>query len=121
MKFLLDQGLARSAAALLSGRGHETVHVADVEAPDALDPAILSRAAADGRVVVTLDADFHAIIALSGATGPSVVRIRIEGLKGPTVCDLLVLVATRCAEDLAAGALVSVDVHGIRVRTLPIR
>lgn len=120
MRFLLDQGLPRGAATLLCALGHDTVHVADVETPDALDPVILSRALAEDRVAVTLDADFHALIALSGASRPSVIRVRIEGLKGPAVCELLAAVAGRCADDLTAGALVSVDARGIRVRTLPI-
>jgi hypothetical protein len=47
------------------------------------DDSILLQLGRDSqRNVVTLDADFHTLLALSGATSPSVIRIRIEGLRG---------------------------------------
>jgi predicted nuclease of predicted toxin-antitoxin system len=39
--------------------------------------------------VVTLDADFHAILAVSGASGPSVIRIRRQGLDAIAVVELI--------------------------------
>jgi predicted nuclease of predicted toxin-antitoxin system len=47
-----------------------------------VDADILAYGRQELRVVVTLDADFHTLLALSGARSPSVVRIRIEGLRG---------------------------------------
>ncbi len=67
MKFLLDQGLPRSAATLLTARGHETVHAGDIGPADAADSVLLAKALADECTVVTLDADFHALMALSGS------------------------------------------------------
>ena len=33
----------------------------------------------------TLDADFHTMLIVTGMSGPSVIRIRMEGLKGPAI------------------------------------
>jgi predicted nuclease of predicted toxin-antitoxin system len=76
MKLLLDQGLPRSAAGLLRGRGLDAVHAAEAGLSTAPDALILERAAAEGRVVVTLDADFHRLLAASEAVLRSVIRIR---------------------------------------------
>ncbi len=62
-----------------------------------------------GVVVVTLDSDFHALLALSNASSPSVIRIRLEGLKGPDVARIVHEVASLIEEDLAAGAAVTVN------------
>lgn len=89
MRLLLDQGLARSAALILRQRGHDAVHVGDIALAEAMDETILDQARTDGRVVVTLDADFHAILAREGRSGPSVVRIRIEGLNAEAQADVV--------------------------------
>jgi predicted nuclease of predicted toxin-antitoxin system len=69
---------------------------------------------------VTLDADFHALLALSGATGPSVVRIRIEGQRAEGLATLLVNVLKVCKDDLVQGAMISVTENGARIRRLPL-
>ena len=71
-------------------------------------------------VVVTLDADFHHLLAASRSTLPSVVRIRIEGLKGDQLAAILVQVIAAAGTELSAGAVVSVTANRIRVRSLPI-
>lgn len=87
---------------------------------EALDGEILRRAVAEGRMVVTLDADFHAHLALSAPLTPSVIRVRIEGLQAETLVALLRRVFEQCGSDLEAGAVVSVQETRIRVRRLPI-
>jgi predicted nuclease of predicted toxin-antitoxin system len=89
MKLLLDQGLPRTAAKLLSEAGVETIHVGDVGYASADDANIIEFARQGGFVIVTLDADFHALLALSGAIAPSVIRIRMEGLRSEALTSLL--------------------------------
>jgi predicted nuclease of predicted toxin-antitoxin system len=120
MKLLLDQGLPSSAAALLSEAGIDTIHVAEIGMSAAEDTNILKRAQEDGRVVVTLDADFHALLALAGALTPSVIRIRIERLRAQALTKLLLTVVGACEEDLAQGAVVTVEPSRVRIRRLPL-
>jgi predicted nuclease of predicted toxin-antitoxin system len=96
------------------------VHIGEIGMSAAADREILGRALADGRAVVTLDADFHTILALENAAGPSVIRIRIEGLRGPELAALVQRVVEACRVDLERGAMVSVDETGFRLRGLPI-
>ena len=120
MKLLLDQGLPRSAAPLLSQRGVDTIHVGEIGMAMAADAEILAHGRAEQRVVVTLDADFHALLALSGATSPSVVRIRLEGLKADSLIAVLERVLHEWGEELELGAVVTVDHRRIRMRRLPL-
>jgi predicted nuclease of predicted toxin-antitoxin system len=109
MKLLLDQGLPRTAAELLRVVGFDTLHVGDV-----------GLALGEQRIVVTLDADFHALLALSAAPGPSVIRIRIEGLRAETIAALIQAVMAQCEQELAQGAVVTVQESRLRVRRLPL-
>jgi predicted nuclease of predicted toxin-antitoxin system len=120
MKLLLDQGLPRSAATLLSEAGIDTIHVAEIGLSAADDTDILQRARDDERVVVTLDADFHALLALSAATSPSVIRIRIERLRAQALTNLLLTVIGEIADDLEQGVVVTVEPSRVRLRRLPL-
>jgi len=120
MKLLLDQGLPRSAAHLLREAGIDTVHVGEIGYATADDTAVLQRGRDEGRTIITLDADFHALLALSGATTPSVIRIRIEGLSGPKAADLMQAVLACCADDVNQGAIITVQPGRIRIRRLPL-
>lgn len=70
MKLLLDQGLPRSTSALLRTRGLDALHVAEIGMSPASDAAILARGRTDERVIVTLDADFHLLLAMTNAVTP---------------------------------------------------
>ena len=120
MKLLLDQGLPRSVVALLHQAGIDSVHVGEMGLATAEDIAILEEGRRTKRVVVTLDTDFHALMALSGATSPSVIRIRIEGLRAEAMTRLLKKTLQSCMKDLEAGALVSVQPGRMRLRQLPL-
>jgi predicted nuclease of predicted toxin-antitoxin system len=120
VKLLLDQGVPRTAAEALGRLGFDVVHTGSIGMAKAPDQDILERARREGETVVTLDADFHAILALSNAPTPSVVRVRIEGLKGADIAAIVSRVVAACEEDLVAGAMVTVDPHSIRVRKLPL-
>ena len=120
MRLLLDQGLPRSAVLQLKNAGIEAAHVGDRGLATASDSKILDVGRQEGCVVVTLDADFHALLALSGVTGPSVIRIRIEGLRAVDLATLLLDVLKVCRDDLMKGAMVSVTESGVRIRILPL-
>ena len=120
MKLLLDHGTPRSAAGLLRHAGFDAVHTGETGLAEAEDSEIIQRAVEESRVVVTLDADFHAQIALTQACQPSVIRIRLEGLRAEEFTALLQRVLRQCADDLKGGAMISVNDYQIRVRRLPV-
>jgi predicted nuclease of predicted toxin-antitoxin system len=107
IRLLLDQGLPRSTVDLLNRDGWDVVHVAQCGLSAAADEQILEYARANNRAICTLDADFHALLAVSGASGPSTIRLRREGLRGPDVAQLLKRVWSEVAESLQNGALVT--------------
>jgi predicted nuclease of predicted toxin-antitoxin system len=120
MKVLLDQGAPGSTAELLRAAGVDAVHTAEIGLSRAADDVILAEAAAQDRAVITLDADFHALLALSGASEPSVIRLRIQGLRAVELAALLLRILEQSREDLEQGAAISVTETRVRVHKLPI-
>jgi predicted nuclease of predicted toxin-antitoxin system len=73
--------------------------VGEIGMAAAEDAEILAFAEQHSRVVVILDADFHTLLARSGGAGPSVIRVRIEGLLAAGLADLPMKVLEICEED----------------------
>ena len=119
-RILLDQGLPRSAAKILGIQGWDVLHTGDIGLSNASDREIIEYARKEGRVVITLDADFHAILAVENAREPSVIRIRQEGLRGDALSELIEKIWPKIQTQLETGALVTVTEKSIRVRKIPI-
>jgi len=120
IKMLLDQGLPRTAASLLRERGWDVQHVSERGMSRAEDVAIIALAREEQRIVVTLDADFHALLAMSGATGPSVLRIRMEGQKADQVASLVERVLALASDELNQGAMITLADGKVRIKLLPV-
>jgi len=120
LKILLDQGLPVGSALLLRAVGYDCRHVAELGMQQAEDEQILSTAAELQAVLITLDADFHALVAVHGLLQPSVVRLRLEGCRAEAVVRILQPLLIRYERDLERGCLVSVKEKRIAVHRLPI-
>ncbi|MCG2775294.1 MAG: DUF5615 family PIN-like protein [Desulfobacterales bacterium] len=120
ISILLDQGLPRSAASLLRDEGWDVLHTGDIGLSRSTDRQILEFARNEQRVIITLDSDFHTILALTNASTPSVIRIRLEGLKGPDLALLIKRIWPRVEPQVKKGAMVTVTESGIRIRNIPV-
>lgn len=81
IRVVLDQGVPRDTAARLRERGWHRTHVGEAGMSRASDQEIIAWSVQQEAIVVTLDADFHAILAVSGANGLSVNRV-VEVVEG---------------------------------------
>ena len=77
-------------------------------------------AAEHGHVVFTHDLDFGTMLALSHATGPSVLQVRGQDVLPDALGEVVAAALNQHKSDLASGALVIVTQSNTRVRVLPI-
>ncbi|MBI2684796.1 MAG: DUF5615 family PIN-like protein [Acidobacteria bacterium] len=66
MKFLADRGLSEATVRFLRDSGHDATHQRERGLHRLPDVAIMEKAAAEGRIVLTLDLDFGELHAISG-------------------------------------------------------
>jgi predicted nuclease of predicted toxin-antitoxin system len=74
-----------------------------------------------GYVVLTSDLDFSAILATSGAAGPSVLQVRRQDLFPESLGAQVVRVLLDQSDALESGAIITIDESAARVRIMPIR
>lgn len=66
MRFLVDMNLATDVAVWLRTQGHDAVHLRELGLQELGDAAVLAKAAAEKRLVLTFDLDFADISAAAG-------------------------------------------------------
>jgi predicted nuclease of predicted toxin-antitoxin system len=120
MKFLVDMNLSPKWCAILQAEGWDSVHWSDLGAVSAPDHDIMHQAIDDGRVVLTHDLDFGAMLAATQAKGPSVVQVRTQDVRPRSLAPLLLPLLHQYQSELEAGALLVVDEARSRVRLLPL-
>ena len=73
MKFLVDHCAGRRLAEWLRAEGHDVFDAGEESDPG--DRTLLERAAAEGRILVTLDRDFGRLVYVGGAVHAGLVRL----------------------------------------------
>jgi len=120
LRLLLDQGLPADSAPLLRDLGYDRLHVSELRMQQASDEAILAFATAEGRSIITLDADFHAFVAVARASRPSVIRLRRERCNAQTVVSILRDILSRFETQIEAGCLISIKHRRVTLHRLPV-
>lgn len=120
MKVLLDMNLPPSWVKFLSDQGIEALHWSNVGDGRAPDSEILKWADKNDFTVFTHDLDFTTLLAITGASGPSVIQLRSQDVLPNAVGAQVVSVLSTYGPELESGALVTVDLISSRVRILPI-
>ena len=122
MKLLIDSALSPKVALALRTAGHDAVHVGELGLAAAEDPVILDRAAEEGRVLVSADADFGSLLAFGSRNAPSVILIRGQTRRRASdIAGILARLLPDLEADLEHGAAVSIRSERVRIRALPIR
>lgn len=120
MNLLLDMNLSPSWVPFLQNAGVDAVHWSSVGPANAPDRTVMEWARANGCVVFTNDLDFSALLAMTRATGPSVLQVRLQDLLPATAGSLVVHIIRTYEENLRAGAIVTLAENATRVRILPL-
>jgi predicted nuclease of predicted toxin-antitoxin system len=113
VKVLLDSCVWGGARVELQSFGFDAVWAGDWS-PDPGDEQILERAHAEQRVLVTLDKDFGELAIVRGKPHSGIIRlVGISARQQGNICrDIL----SAYPQELAAGAIITVDMGRLRLR-----
>jgi predicted nuclease of predicted toxin-antitoxin system len=120
VRLVIDMNLSVEWVAELARHGWHAVHWSTVGDPRARDWEIMAWARTNGFVVFTHDLDFGTMLALTHASGPSVVQVRGQNVLPESMSTVVVAALLQYEAELVKGALVVVDLKKQRVRVLPL-
>jgi len=110
---LLDTCVWGGALQLLAGLGHDVIWSGSW-AKDPGDASILAAAHSDQRVLVTLDKDFGELAIVKKLPHSGIVRL--SGFRAAQMPAAIHHVVSSYHNELAAGAIITVDPERIRIR-----
>lgn len=119
LPILVDMNLSIEWVDVLGAAGWPAVHWSSVGRDDAKDHELMAWASGNAHVVFTHDLDFGTALALTQASGPSVVQVRGQKVLPEHIADAVVAALRQYEAELASGALVVVEESRSRVRVLP--
>lgn len=97
-----------------------TVHWSVIGKGSESDSVVLGWACENGYLVFTHDLDFGAILASTGASGPSVIQVRTQDVSPDHLGEILLKALREYQEILVEGALIPIDEYRLRARILPL-
>lgn len=120
LKVVIDMNLSPEWVRTFLGDGWQACHWSQIGDPQATDKEIMDWARPNEPVVFTNDLDFGTVLAVTGATGPSVLQVRTRKVLPELIGAMVLAVVRKYENDLLSGALVVVEDVRSRVRVLPL-
>jgi len=121
VRILVDMNISPTTVDALRQAGWDALRVSECLPVNAPDGEILEMARREGRVLITQDLDFSALLALSGYTQPSLITLRLSTSDPETIGSKLLALLPTFQERLTGGVAITVDDASVRIRGLPIR
>lgn len=114
---MIDQCAGLRLANWLRGQGHDVADASEMR-PDPGDQALLKHAAAEGRVLVTIDTDFGELIYVEGITHAGLVRL--PDVPAEQRIAIMSNLLERHREALEAQAVITIRGGRLRISQYPL-
>jgi predicted nuclease of predicted toxin-antitoxin system len=120
IQLVVDISLSPAWVDVFTKHGWPAVHWSAVGDPRAKDRIVMNWARENAHVVFTHDLDFGTLLALTRASGPSVIQVRTHNVLPERLEGVVVTTIRAYEAQLRQGAIVTIDESRGKVRVLPI-
>src|SRR5688500_13502745 len=109
VQLVVDMNLSVDWIGELANHGWSAIHWSAIGDPSADDATIMAWARVNSYVIFTHDLDFGTTLALTHASGPSVLQVRSQNVLPEHLGPIVAAVLRQHDATLAAGALIVVE------------